>query len=695
MPRTRSAVAPALAVLIVAGVLAGLFATFRRAQVETRNRRVEIGMEFSDADTLAETSGIPLHTLLEDYKAQGLSALIITEDTLANLEPTGIARPRSTQGVATGHEAVVTLDGAATLNRVRLALQDHGAPIYDSPGKCPTPWLTEFVAPGSAQAWYSTQRYAHLRLLGIGLPPHAVQAARQANLLIAARTSNFPGVALPDAERVLEDLGRQGASIVIFAGDDVLGYRGMERSVADLLRPAPGGGPSPSGLLYGAVEFGKQRGDSVISSALDGDYIRVHSVQTAEMGQMTEPALLDRFALAVRERNIRFCYVRMLTFDGKDAAAVNAEYIRKIAQRMQNGSQLVGGRIQFGQARPFGSPRVPAPVYPILGLATAAGAVWAVQLLLAPGAGAGWLLLALLAATFGLLSAVAGGRPLVALAAGITFPLAGLLLTYPGTRSAAPTRLPARASLAGALGRLGLASAVTAVGIVLVVGLLSARPYLVEAKQFMGIKAQHALPIVILAVIAMAGGPALAGERWPEYRRRAGAELRGALNEPARYGVLALAITALAALAFILIRTGNDTGIGVSSVELKFRAVLDRLLPVRPRTKEVLVGHPAFVLALALWFSGRRKVAVPLFLVGAIGQVSLLNTFCHLHTPLAVSMWRGALGLLIGAAIGSVLFYAVEILFPVREPAPVQSARDEPVGAAALEAPASRTPAHS
>jgi hypothetical protein len=35
-----------------------------------------------------------------------------------------------------------------------------------------------------------------------------------------------------------------------------------------------------------------------------------------------------------------------------------------------------------------------------------------------------------------------------------------------------------------------------------------------------------------------------------------------------------------------------------------------------------------------------------------IGQLSILNTFSHIHTPLLVSMWRTLLGLVLGFALG-------------------------------------------
>jgi hypothetical protein len=119
-------------------------------------------------------------------------------------------------------------------------------------------------------------------------------------------------------------------------------------------------------------------------------------------------------------------------------------------------------------------------------------------------------------------------------------------------------------------------------------------------------------------------------------------------------------LAALVVLGLLWIRSGNDAGEAVSGIELKFRHLLDRVLIVRPRTKAFLIGHPALFLCFLL--AARRKtphyLLVALLLLGAIGQGDLLNTFCHLHTPLVVGIWRAALGIGIGLLIGA-LVYAV------------------------------------
>jgi len=81
--------------------------------------------------------------------------------------------------------------------------------------------------------------------------------------------------------------------------------------------------------------------------------------------------------------------------------------------------------------------------------------------------------------------------------------------------------------------------------------------------------------------------------------------------------------------------------------------LLDNLLGVRPRTKEFLLGHPLLLLLFYLGFRDNRFQ--PLLLAGVIGQVSLVNTYAHIHTPLLVSLLRSFNGLWLGIIGGLVL----------------------------------------
>ncbi len=688
-----------LTVLILVGLVAGLSATAKRYRVEARNRRVEIALEWQEVTQLAQSSGQALPGLLGAFHAQGVSTMVVQEDTLTTLEQSGAARPTRVLLPSGRPITQVVVDSPETLRRIQAALTLHNLRATSTPTNPSGITATEFVLPEArgfppplstpgqpSPVTFVSLDYQSLRTLGVGLPNEAMAMAMATGLRVAGRIGNFQGVSPLSAQAVLQSLAKQGVTTIIFSGEEVVGYRGLEKQVADLFRDPnsppklPSSDPEamaplPStGLAYGAVEFGKQKGDEKLSAALHGDFVRVHSIQTAELGQMDEVEAVDRFAKAARERNIRFCYVRLLTFAGEDPVADNLKFVDKVARGIAHGGAVTGGELRFGAARRYEETGVPTLLFALMGLGTAAGIVWMIRAAVPLPSSASALLLALLS----LLCALVAwrldetGRKIVALLAGIAFPAVACLRTFP--RSALASPLSPTASLFAAIKSLLLASAITGIGIVHVVGLLATRTFMVHASQFLGIKAQHAVPLIVVALVAVAGGVVLPEETWSRWKARAANQFRAAMQEPARFGMLIVGIVALAAVLLIVARTGNDAGVGVSGSELKVRALLDRVLPVRPRTKEFLVGHPLFIIGLAWWWRGRKRLGIPCFVFGSLGQVSLLNTFCHVHTPLIISLWRDGIGLVLGTLVGSGIFLLAERLLP----APRQSSVGAP-----------------
>jgi ABC-type nitrate/sulfonate/bicarbonate transport system permease component len=48
-----------------------------------------------------------------------------------------------------------------------------------------------------------------------------------------------------------------------------------------------------------------------------------------------------------------------------------------------------------------------------------------------------------------------------------------------------------------------------------------------------------------------------------------------------------------------------------------------------------------------------------LLIPGMVGQTSLLNTFSHFHIPIEISLFRVALGLALGYALGRLVAFAI------------------------------------
>ncbi len=130
-------------------------------------------------------------------------------------------------------------------------------------------------------------------------------------------------------------------------------------------------------------------------------------------------------------------------------------------------------------------------------------------------------------------------------------------------------------------------------------------------------------------------------------------------NSPVLFRYAIVGMGALVMLMMVVLRSGNEAGVGVSPLELKFRATLDQVLYVRPRTKEILLGYPALWAAIWLARRGERNWSRVLFVAGVVGLVSAVNTFCHIHTPLAVSLVRVVNGAWVGAIAGVALVWII------------------------------------
>lgn len=123
-----------------------------------------------------------------------------------------------------------------------------------------------------------------------------------------------------------------------------------------------------------------------------------------------------------------------------------------------------------------------------------------------------------------------------------------------------------------------------------------------------------------------------------------------------------LGVVLLGALVMAL-RSGNVSN--VPEWEVAFRDFIENMLVVRPRTKEFIIGYPALVL---YWFTVRKGL-IPYYrealrLAAALAFCSAVNTFCHFHTPLYLSVIRTLNGWWLGLLIGVVCAAALGLVMP-------------------------------
>lgn len=122
----------------------------------------------------------------------------------------------------------------------------------------------------------------------------------------------------------------------------------------------------------------------------------------------------------------------------------------------------------------------------------------------------------------------------------------------------------------------------------------------------------------------------------------------------ARYIILTLFFILIPVL---LLRTGNYY-LGVSSLELKVRQVLENIFFIRPRFKEMFFYTFLFLLFMGHGIPVIKNNFFLIYLFTLIAVSTTMNSFLHIHTLSYYSIIRSLIGMGIGGIVGGVvLFY--------------------------------------
>ncbi|MGI6148372.1 MAG: hypothetical protein GX195_04105 [Firmicutes bacterium] len=441
-------------------------------------------------------------------------------------------------------------------------------------------------------------------------PESAYAAIAAAGLEAAPRLGNPPWD-LPENWRDFNP------SLVILGASESPGYPDQLAEYASYFREL--------GVRVGTVEFTQQRGIQALAPSTQ--MVRVHGINQRELDSLSSQRVVARYVRAVRERNIRVVYLRPF-LSGEEP------WQRSLGLLADLTGQLKEAGYSLGKSIPFPEWRI--PLY-LSGVVWAG--IWAAAFLLVGswlalpdgfllfGAGFGWIMTAGLA-----LKNLQLAQQGMALMAAVVFP-----------------SLAVRVRLGrSALTQFAAISAVSVAGGLLVAGSLVGTDYLVKLAEFRGVKAMHVLPVGIVT-LGLLLEPILPVKSWRSLRARL--RFFWDLSIPVEFFFVGGA-GLVGAMAVYILRTGNF-GLPAIQLEVELREFLERVLIVRPRTKEFLIGHPALYFLLK---KDRKGWAAWLAPLAVIGQLSMVNTFSHMHTPLLITLYRTAYGLIFGYIIGWITF---------------------------------------
>jgi len=710
-------------ILVLIGLVNALFWTAYRWNFENHYNTVQIVCDYEDTRSMADGFGIPQEKLLSDLKARGVNSLLLYEQTLGTLRDNGRLVINSREAserlypsdnwaqVPAQYRYFVTSDDTALLARIFPRIKDQSVL---PPRMLSFPGGQGILISNSKQLVNDSQ---------LGFDPAQLALAKRVGLLVAARVSNPVDLTPARINTFLNDVKGSGARVVFTGEDQVLGFQSLLSPVAREMRRR--------GLLFALVEFNKTRGAGEMAMASEGKMVRVHTVLPEEALGAEPEMMVDRYVRAAKERNMRVLFIRLMRHQkgeptyaspsdikpsllhkvlgvfgiGKDTPGASAplsldksaydqnmEFVQSVSDDIQR-PPLPGGigrtGLAIGQAQGFGDYPL-AQLTPSLGskgayvarylmrFLSGVGVVGLTLLLLnlffdlRPSVRKNWLLAGLLLVA-GLSLSNGKGAQLMALQGGtactvVAFMWGGLPLIWDGLKRPGSARGPLALTIFG-FKTLWTTTLLTLIGGLYTTALLNHWYYLSKADKFLFPKGTQGFPLLLIPF-------AFAGELFPHRveaegaapgRARALARLKALVSKPFTAQTAIWAVVILVVGFVWMARFGNDSGMEISPLELHFRALLEQIFITRPRTKEIFLGHPAFLLSILFLLRRQKKWAFVALLPAIIGQTDVLNTMCHLHTPIFFNLWRDLFGVFLGTGVG---FFAVWIAMRLLKPLP-------------------------
>lgn len=680
---------PVLLAVIAIGLAWALWLNWNRHQVEQANNTVEMAMEYEGLRKVAALQGLPEEEVLLQFKEAGINSLMIFDTTLERLTKKGEIQ------TATGGElrqaASLGADKGVFAHVAPQDLQESAA--YVAAGNNPAVladveedlllrYGKERVAVVSAQPRIirvlgSTEllpegKYDEpLGLLQapLGLPVRDMQKVSALGFNVIVRPQNYVGVNEAQIDSIFARIKKAGVKVHAYmpCGTETVGYPDKLEYLGQKMQD------NKMKLVmlehYTQLRFAQIDGLAPLSEFNKYYAARSYVIDALEQKKIGVGAALRRWALTDEERNIRVNYIRpfLMPVEGKDIMQINLQYVRDIKASVEARGFTVGEAGVFaGLGQDGYAPYFPAKVDFIpIAAAIAAGVTLYLALLFGLNGKkqlALWGVVSLACAVVLLAGRGLLLRQLLALAAASVFPVLSMSVIF-GIWEANKKKVSSLLNIIWkAVWQLALAVILSLVGAAFLSAILADSRFLLEIDIYRGVKLTFILPVLLTAILFIARYDLL--QVVGKGVKLLLARLNGLLDTGLTFKHVAVLFVFLFVAFYFVGRSGHTGGVPVPAIELKMRAFLEQVMYARPREKEFMIGHPAFFLAvLAVYRCVPRWWQFVLVCSAVIGQGSLVQTFCHMRTPVIMSLLRAVDGYVVGTAFGIIGVLVIGLLW--------------------------------
>ena len=701
-----------LLALLAAAVLISLAVIAGRWRVEAENKTYDVILDYNELELLAQQSEEDISWWLEQFRDMGITRVGLTEESLISLmesSPLSVTAtmmdtvmqdadwresyPEAFVAAVTDYgfdrfDVVVETSGQVATDFVTEAVAQRFHPedvvmlnlgeeafILLNGEVNDTLYLSDFSYVDTFEKGFAERSEivaSKLMYISLGLMPEKVETIQSLGMEIVPRTICYNGHNdTRYAQAVVAGYERYGIepTYIIAGGEAVIGFDDEDEFALSYIKD--------NGITLGLIETNVQRenilqsGVDTITAATDYNAVRVFSVwdyiqyRYAYYGYEGAEEVENTLFRAIVERNIRVIYFKPVKqTDNSFAYITDVAVYRDLFSGLYD--RLAAHGISLGRASVMDNYQIPSLVMLILGLGAGIGGA------LLPSAflpmKKKWTYLLAGAAVVCVCGAWAVlpnlFRLLASFASAVVFAcLAAVFFLRAAKRSG--QRLPENAPLRKILPRCVLvllgAALISLAGAMMTAAPLSSTDFMLELGIFRGVKAAQLLPLAFFCLLFISYYGFFQKDRPSDTLELGDIVTALRWNIPV-WCLLLLAVVGLAGY-YYLARTGHESDVSVSTLEIMMRNDLENLLLARPRTKEFLVAFPGIM--LAVYCAVRR---LPFFtalfgLAGTIGLTSICNTFMHIHTPLYLGFIRTGYSLLFGIVIGCVMILCFDLLY--------------------------------
>lgn len=664
-------------IMIIVGLISALMIDFQRHQVEERNNTVELAIDYEGLLQLSEMTGTPIDEVFRQAKESGITSLAVYETTFKKLNVNGKTTAVSGSSLLTNYYSGAMVDPEwrklvenGTIKGSMIYITGHDAQTFkevteDLYRRLGHDRVRELTV-GGKTVLEVNDYYEEFLKANIGMPTDEMKLVNEAGFYVMARPSNYVKCSKDDVDAVFKRLEGIKVSNMTFSGKECLGSPDEVNYVVEKLQERD----ITLGMIEGVtqLQFYPQNGLLEIAKAMDYKAARLYGIGPDEMAKMQIQQAVDRWSNTDPERNIRIDLLRIFEKPQGNMTLLetNMKYFSETRDMLERSGYKIG---PAGTFEPF----YPSSLLRAVVMMGVAAAIVLYLSLIAPSVKEKYLYMLLAVLVIGMAGPVLMGhgnkiRVIAALASANFFPAIAVIWQLDRIREAkADVKASLLKIIPTAMLALFASGIISYAGAAYLSASLADTEYLLEVNIFRGIKLTFVLPLVLVAIAFL--------QRFDIFDGKMD-DTDGVINQLKKILDMPVKIKTLLGLGFVLIagivfvaRSGHTSGMPVAGAELKFRAFLEHLMWARPRSKELLIGHPGFMLAaLAWWRQWPTMILFVLVIVATIGQGSMVETFAHMRTPIYMSFVRGLGGIGLGAIIGAVAMALVQLWNSVLQP---------------------------